>query len=160
MDGIPLIYENKCLIRRKFYQNSEISTFCVTKKLELIEINRNQEIVNYIKLQNSDEIFDFFVANKIQLKIYECLDSTLMLLFQLNDKVYAIKHKKSGLKLIKGCHRVDSFKIKGQTKKNENVFILKMKDGSKMMMKNGDMIDKGGMMMDSTGKMMPMDKKM
>jgi hypothetical protein len=103
----------------------------VTHKLEFIEIDKNKEIVNYIKLQNSDETFnDVDIPDKIRLKSYERLDSTLILLFQLNDKVFVIKRKKSGIKLIKVCREVDSFKIKGQIKKNENVVVLKMKDGS------------------------------
>jgi len=131
MSEIPLVYENKCLIKRKVYHVSEISTFFVTKKLELIQINKNQEIVNYIKLQDSDETFDDVdLADKIQLKSFERLDSTLILLFQLNDKVFVVSRKKSGIKLIKVCREVESFKIKGQISKNENLVVLKMKNGS------------------------------
>ncbi|CAG9800934.1 unnamed protein product [Chironomus riparius] len=131
MSEIPLIYKDKCLIRRKVYHISDSSTFFVTKKLEFIEINKNQEIVNYIKLQNSDETFnDVDIPDKIQLKTYERLDSSLILLFQLRDKVFVIKRKRFEIKLIKVFHEVDSFKIKGQIKNNENVVVLKMKDGS------------------------------
>jgi hypothetical protein len=127
MSEVPLVYVNQCLIKRKVFHVSEFSTFFVTKKLEFIEINKNQEIVNYIKLQDSDETFDDV---DVQLKSFERLDSTLMLLFQLSDQVFVISRKKSGIKLIKVCHEVESFKIKGQIGKNENLVVLKMKNGS------------------------------
>lgn len=128
MNEIPLIYQNKCLITRKVYYINEFSTFFVTKTLEFIEIDKNQVIINYIKLENSDETLK--EPYKIRLRSYERLDSSLILLFQLNEKVFVIKRKKTEIKLIKVCHEVDNFKIKGQTKKSEYVVILEMKDGS------------------------------
>lgn len=127
MNAIPLIYQNKCLITRKVYYFNEFSTFFVTKTLEFIEINENQVIKNYIKLENSDETLK--EPDKIRLRSYERLDSSLVLLFQLNEKVFVLNRKKSGIKLIKVCHEVDNFKIRGQTKKREYIVVLEMKDG-------------------------------